>query len=168
MDAFSFDTQAASCVPGISLLTCLGVLYLLDSSLIHIPFYEDFEFITLFATFAFLSGLYCAKTATYHFVAATLSGLTAFLILRAVFQYQQFLNRCDPRSDICAMSLSFRLSTSLTLFLSLLPCAGLYGAAVYVFLRKPPASVPESPVSVVVVGHPMETTAKEGKTIAAV
>jgi hypothetical protein len=163
----SFDIKAASCVPGTSLFTCLGILYLLDSAVIHIPFYEDFEFVTLFAVFAFISGLYTAKTSSYYFVAATLSGLTAFLILRAVFLYQQFLNRCDARSGICAMALSFRLSTSLTLFLTLVPCAGLYGAAVYVFMdtqKAPVAAVTGSPVSMVVVGQPTEPPMKPDNT----
>ena len=152
MDAI-FDTKAASCVPAFTLLVCLGILYLLDSAVIHIPYYEDFEFLALIAVFTFIAGLYSAHSRSYHFVAASLSGLTAFLILRAVFLYQQFLNRCDSRNNICAISQVFRLSTTLAFFLTLVPCAGLYGAAVYVFLNSSPpsSSLVSSPV---VIGQP--------------
>ncbi len=151
-----FDLKAASCVPAISLLASLALLYLLDSAVIHIPFYEDFELLVFAAAFNLLAGLYAARSDSYHFVAAALSALTAFFSLRAIFVYQQFVNRCDARGSFCALALAFRFATSLAFFLTLVPVAGLYGAAVYVFLSADP-KFPEAPSQPpVVVGLPAE------------
>ena len=153
-----FDLKAASCVPAVTLLVSLGVLYLLDSAVIHIPFYEDFELLLLSAVFTLLAGLYVSRTDSYHFLAAALSGLTAFVALRAVFAFQQFANRCDVRGSVCALTTAFRVSTSLALFLTLIPCAGLYGAAVYVFMnfKIKPDIVGNSSAPIVVVGLPAD------------
>ena len=132
-----FDLKAASCVPSLTLLACLGTLYMLDAAVIHIPFYEDFELIVFSALLTLIGSLYSvnAHSQSHYFVAAALNGLTAFFILRSLFVYQQFVNRCDPLGDICAFSIAFRFPTTVAFFLTLVPCAGLYGSATYVFMR---------------------------------
>jgi hypothetical protein len=144
-----------SVLPAVSLLGCFSLLYLLDASIIHIPFYEDFELAAFVACCTFVISVYSVIKCSQEFLAASFNVLTVFFLLRAVFTFQQFANRCDPLGSVCAMTRAYRFSTTLALFLTLGPCAGLYGASAYHFLtNKTSSEVAQPEIPGVCLGQP--------------
>ena len=153
----------AAWLPAVTLLGCLSILYLLDAAVIHIPFYADLELVVFSAAFTLILSVYAIRTDVYHFGAAAANVFTSFLILRAIFCFQHFMNACDPLDDLCSLSRYFRFPTTMAIFLTLVPCAGLYGASAYFFMsakgdggvsmmNTDAVARPEPPI--VVVGHP--------------